>query len=297
MDNATINLDYFTVFASGATMDDHKQGNANPQGDIGITVRSVGVRWYHPGGFVIDRPDGLNEYSFIQWLTPTIFKINGKTTTEPPGGCIFYGPGQTTWYGADAFTPFGNNWLHFSGPLVGQVLADGGVPLAKPVYLRNDAFIEESLRLFLKESMSSSPGRHLAISAHALLFLIEFGRRLRESAASSKSARNMEHREKFEDFRELLRERCVEQWTLGKMAAELHLSPSRFSNLYREFFDAKPVDDLIRMRLELAGYYLKTTNMPVSYVANLCGFTDVYYFSRAFKAKMGQTPTAYRSDN
>lgn len=308
MDNATILLDDLTVFRRIGIetplthrMDCSKMAKENADPDPGenggITVKSVGVRWYHPGGFLIDRPGGLKDYTFVQWLTPTILRIDGKTTNEDPGGCIFYPPDVPQWYAGDVYTPFGNNWFHFTGPSVPGLLEQCGLPLNRPIRLRNGAFIEESLRLFLKESMSNRFCRELALSAHALLFLVEFGRILHGAAVKARSARNMELREKFEIFREQLRERCTEQWTLGRMAAELHLSISRFSNLYREFFAAKPVDDLIRMRLELAGYYLRTTVQPVNYVANLCGFTDIYYFSRAFKAKMGLTPTAFRTEN
>lgn len=262
----------------------------------GIAVKSVGLRWYHPGGFLIDRPRGLKDYTFVQWLTPTILRIDGATFHEPPGGCIFYRPGDPHWYGGDVFTPFGNNWFHFNGALVPALLQECALPLNQPVRLKNDSIIETSLRLFLRESMSHRVGRHIVISAHAMLFLVEFARLLRSQAGKNRSARNMQLREKFEEFREQLREHCTEPWTLAKMAEHLHLSASRFSNLYREFFAAKPVDDLIRMRIDLAGYYLRTTVMPVNYVAELCGFTDTYYFSRAFKAKMGKTATAYRGE-
>lgn len=329
MDNATINLDYLAFFgrkgglraesrpcrrmcavarrcAGGGKLSlqvlhcieakTMAEGIPAERGGKGIMIKSVGVRWFHPGGFVIDRPHGHAEYTFIQWLTPTILKIGDKTLQEPPGGCIFYPPGETQWYGSDVFTPFGNHWLHFNGPLVPVAIRECGLPLNQPIRLRNDAFIESSLRLFLKESMSPESDRNLSLAAHALLFLVEFGRTLRLNAARGKSARNMELQGKFEEFRECLRERYTEAWTLGKMAAELHLSASRFSNLYREFFAAKPIDDLIRMRIDLAEYYLRTSIMPVNYIANLCGFTDIYYFSRMFKAKTGKTTTAFRSE-
>lgn len=269
--------------------------SAVPGDGAGIVVKSVGLRWFHPGGFVVDRPNGLPDWTFVQWLTPTVVKIGDASRVEPAGGCLFYRPGDPHWYGSDIFTPFGNNWFHFNGPAVAGIMTECGIPLNQPIQLRNDDFIETSIRTFLRESMSERSGRHYALSAHALLFLVEFGRMLSGVKAATHSARNLELREKFDLFRERLREQCAEAWTLGRMAGELHLSPSRFSNLYRQFYDAKPVDDLIRMRLELAGYYLRGTTMSVNYIANLCGFTDIYYFSRMFKAKMGVTASVFRA--
>ena len=268
---------------------------AEPDRELSITVKSIGLGWYHPGGFCIDRPNGIRDYTFVQWLTPTILKIDGDTLSEEPGGCIFYRPNEPQWYSGDVFTPFGNHWFHFNGAQVPALFKECGLSFNRPLRPHNQSFIEPAIRQLLNETMSERSDRHAALAAHAMLFLVEFGRHLRRGAAKNKSARNMQLQERFEEFRERLRERCTEQWTLGKMAAELHLSPSRFSNLYREFFAAKPVDDLIRMRIDLAGYYLRTTVMPVNYVANLCGFTDIYYFSRTFRAKTGQTATDFRN--
>ncbi|MCD8139149.1 MAG: AraC family transcriptional regulator [Planctomycetaceae bacterium] len=262
----------------------------------GIVVKSAGVSWFHPGGFVIDRPTGLADFTFVQWLTPTIVRLGGESRLEAPGGCIFYRPGDEQWYGSDIFTPFGNHWFHFTGNDADAIFTACGIPSNQVLRPPDDSFIEPALRLFLKETMSETTCQDIALSAHAALFLVEFARLLRRAEARSHSARNMELRGKFERFRETLRERCTEAWTINRMASELHLSPSRFSTLYREFFDAKPVDDLIRMRMDLAEYYLRTTIMPVNYVANLCGFTDIYYFSRTFKAKTGKTATAYRAE-
>ncbi len=261
----------------------------------GIDVRSVGVRWFHPGGFVIDRPTGVQEYSFVQWLTPSVIKINGETLQERPGGCIIYRPKQTQWYGSDIFTPFGNNWMHFLGPVVEPLIEEYSLPVNRPFYLKDDTFIEPALRFLLKESMSKKPGWRVLLSIHTCAFFIEMHRSLsQEEEIKPQSARSLELLEKFESFREHLKDHCTEHWTLGRMANELHLSPSRFSKLYRDFFDAKPIDDLIHMRISLAEYYLRASHMPVNYIANLCGFSDSYYFSRLFKAKTGQTASAFR---
>lgn len=260
-----------------------------------IDIKSVGLRWVHPGGFIVDRPGGSGDYAFMQWLTPAILRIGDTMRQERPGGCIVYRPDDRQWFGSDVFTPFGNNWFHFHGPLAAHLLEECQIPLNRPLYLRNPAFIEPALGLFLRESMAKQPNWRRMLSAHACAFLIELGRSLRDDAARPKSARNMEMLEKFEAFRDAMKDRCAEPWTLARMAGELYLSTSRFSNLYREFFGAKPMDDLIRMRINLGEYYLGTTNMPVGYIAGLCGFADTYYFSRQFKAKTGKTASSFRA--
>lgn len=275
-------------------MPEMRAGSEN--GFATIQVKSVGVRWNHPAGFVVDRPSGIADYTFVQWLSPAILRIDGRECAEREGGCIFFRPGDPHWYGSDSYTPFINNWFHFNGAGLDEFFAASEVPWNRPFHLRDDSFVEPALRSFLQEMLGERLCWQWRVSGEAGLFLVETARMLHSDRVRLKSARNMELEEKFADFRERLKARCAEPWTLGKMSGELHLSPSRFSNLYREFFDAKPVDDLIRMRVALAEYYLRTTSIPISYVAGLCGFADIYYFSRVFKAKTGKTATAYRGD-
>lgn len=262
--------------------------------DLPIDVKSVGVRWFHPIGFCINRPKGISDYSFVQWVTPTRVAIDGNTTDERPGGCIIYRPGDPQWYGGGAFTPFGNNWFHFNGPVVADMLEECELPLNEPFYLRDDSFIEQTLQLLLWESMRERFAWKRVLSAHAELFFVEAARTLMDDSSRRRSARNIELQGKFMDFHEKLKATCAEPWTLALMASELHLSVSQFSRLYREFFKSKPIDDLIGMRINMAEYYLRATSMPINHIANMAGFTDIYYFSRVFKTKTGQTATAYR---
>ena len=72
-------------------------------------------------------------------------------------------------------------------------------------------------------------------------------------------------------------------------------------------YNANYVSDLIKsataiplhkylesVRVERAAELLNTSEISVGRVAELCGFCDIYHFSKTFRARMGQTPTAYR---
>jgi len=57
------------------------------------------------------------------------------------------------------------------------------------------------------------------------------------------------------------------------------LAPSQFQNT---------------IRINCACDLLATSELSVSEIAQQAGFETVYYFSRMFKKKTGQTPTRYR---
>ena len=57
----------------------------------------------------------------------------------------------------------------------------------------------------------------------------------------------------------------------------------------------KTLTEYIReRRIEYAEYLLKTTNLQIQTVALHCGILDAQYFSKLFKAQIGQTPLQYR---
>ncbi len=55
-----------------------------------------------------------------------------------------------------------------------------------------------------------------------------------------------------------------------------------------------PKDFLREVRIQKACQLLRDKTLPINDVAYMCGFSDSRYFSRAFKAKMGVTPSEYR---
>ena len=50
---------------------------------------------------------------------------------------------------------------------------------------------------------------------------------------------------------------------------------------------------LLRIRIEKAMAYLESRRYTVAETAHLCGFKDIYYFSRYFKKETGMSPLAY----
>jgi len=74
-------------------------------------------------------------------------------------------------------------------------------------------------------------------------------------------------------------------------------SPSRFLALYREFYGASPVNDLIQYRIEQAKRLMLYGNMRLNDIAEAVGFSSIYYFSKCFKKTVGVSPTVYKRNN
>ncbi|TVY10899.1 AraC family transcriptional regulator [Paenibacillus cremeus] len=86
-----------------------------------------------------------------------------------------------------------------------------------------------------------------------------------------------------------------EPLSIAEMAQRANLSPSRFSAVFKAQFGVPPHQYLLELRIRHAKELLETTELHLEEVAGYCGFADIHHFSKAFKAKTGQSPGSYRS--
>lgn len=82
--------------------------------------------------------------------------------------------------------------------------------------------------------------------------------------------------------------------TLAELAREVHLHPTYFSNRFREVFGIAPMRYLTELRLRRARALLRQDAGPIADIAQACGFTDPYYFSRVFRKQVGMPPSRFR---
>ena len=77
------------------------------------------------------------------------------------------------------------------------------------------------------------------------------------------------------------------------LASLSSLSYSYFKKLFIKKYGCSPVKHVTNMRINLACELLSLKRHSISQIAQICGFEDVYYFSRTFKKIMGCSPTNY----
>jgi AraC-like DNA-binding protein len=82
--------------------------------------------------------------------------------------------------------------------------------------------------------------------------------------------------------------------SLGEFAADLNVTPTHLTRLTRGAI-GKPASALVQERtINEACAALIHTNRPVQDIAKQLGFRSAAYFTRAFQAQTGQSPSAYR---
>jgi AraC family transcriptional regulator, exoenzyme S synthesis regulatory protein ExsA len=87
---------------------------------------------------------------------------------------------------------------------------------------------------------------------------------------------------------------CCHNLSLEAFAKLCGRSLSTFKREFSRHYGLSPGRWLLERRLECSARLLTTTSMTVTDVVFECGFEQPAHFSRAFKAKFGQTPSEYR---
>lgn len=83
--------------------------------------------------------------------------------------------------------------------------------------------------------------------------------------------------------------------TRDTVAAHLRISPNYFSRVFREQGAMTFSDYLTQVRIGKAKFMLEKYDLPLSQIAQRCGFNDFNYFYKVFKKVVGRTPTEYRN--
>jgi len=98
----------------------------------------------------------------------------------------------------------------------------------------------------------------------------------------------------FLTVQEFIHAHMHETILLGDLARVAKLHPTYFSDRFQKLVGVRPLEYLMRRRIERAQYLLLTETSSVKQVAVQVGISDAAYFSRAFMRVCGNSPTAYR---
>ncbi|MBQ2772936.1 MAG: helix-turn-helix transcriptional regulator [Clostridia bacterium] len=82
--------------------------------------------------------------------------------------------------------------------------------------------------------------------------------------------------------------------TVASLAKKCDMSEVYFRKLFLHRFGISPKEYLLQKRMEYASQLLALGEFGVSEVAELCGYGEPCYFSRAFKKRFGTSPNNYQ---
>jgi len=75
------------------------------------------------------------------------------------------------------------------------------------------------------------------------------------------------------------------------------LSEQYLCRLFKSTVGQRPIEYILRKRIDIARAYLDKTDLAISDIAEKCGFHNTSYFYRNFKKFTGTSPLTYRQNS
>lgn len=87
-----------------------------------------------------------------------------------------------------------------------------------------------------------------------------------------------------------------EPLSLELLAEEAHMNKYYLSHAFKREYGVSPINYMISRRIEESKYLLAETDLSMSQIAQLLGFSSLSYFSQVFRRTQSVTPMEYRRD-
>ena len=239
--------------------------------------------------FVKVRKEGLPGYNLVHFHQPVVITIDGQEQVTKNNACVFWKPYSYQEYRANG-SAFVNDYLTFrvDDPDFSERFS---IPFNQIFYIHNGEEISRMIEWITWAITNTYEYQEISLEEAVYQLLNTLSNMHIDSRPDLR--RNFEAKRRFIELRDKMRLNPKE-WTVEKMAKEVWLTRSRFSVLYKEFFEVSPNADLIKIRIDYAKHLLETTDETIQRISEICGYASVEYFIRIFNKQLGISPLQYR---
>ncbi len=231
-------------------------------------------------------PERLTSFKHDLETNELIFNISGQSTVyfngiklkNLPGNVRFLPKGHTFQYDVLRQTP---------GECI-DVFFDTDKPVSEVAFVKNVASIEKVGNLFKRIfAVWVSKEKGYYFESISLLYRI-FAELEKENRAPKK------HTDKIAPAIDLIHNEFLKKnISIEELAAAANMCESYFQRLFKEKYGVSPKRYIIQLKINCACDLLRLERYTVTQIAELCNFSDMYFFSRQFKNYMGITPTQF----
>jgi AraC-like DNA-binding protein len=194
-------------------------------------------------------------------------------------------------YGAARNSPWTIHWFHAVGTNLPIYLARLGVTKEKPVIsLGGDVYLYSLFEEVVEALEHGFTLTHLEYAAHSLTHLM--GSILRHKEEHGQGAPSV--REQIARSVEFMKGHVSEPLKVATLAALVNLSRSHYTTLFRRVTGYAPLSYLNHLRMQQAVQLLNSTELPIKQISDQLGFSEQFYFSRAFSKMHNHSPTEHR---
>lgn len=146
------------------------------------------------------------------------------------------------------------------------------------------------LRHILQETQSAQPGYEAICQAYMEILIL----RLMRSTSFAVTGASPKVSHQCATIRHYIDTHYKENLTLDLLADYAHVNKYYLAHAFKEEYGLSPINYLISRRIEESKYLLRETDMSLSQIARILGFSSPSYFSQSFRRVEGMAPMEYR---
>lgn len=219
----------------------------------------------------------------------------GRELALRPGVCVWMRPGERYEAEQDPNDRLGVTFIHFD-----LQQADGRRPASLPAEVHEMADLTYAAGVLrriveLCWQAGGTQTRPKATPAAVQLMrgvLMDVSSATHSADAVSGTARH--HRDLVHRLITRIREAPGESPSVEQLAAEVGYSADHLTRVFRQVLGVTPQTLLVNERISRARQLLTESSLTVQQIADVLGYSSVYFFSRQFKQKTGRSPSRYR---
>lgn len=251
-----------------------------------IDIVKMGEDAFHDETFQVDRPNGFPEYLLILTRTSGRFLVNGEWNDYPKNCAVLFRPYQKQRYHAIEES-YIDCWMHFTSD---RMILDDHFPFGTPILMHHPEEFYQMFHIICSEYFGATGHRDTLLDSlvAALLYMI---------ADEDETAQFPEIYYRIVSLRKEIFWNPAQKWTVPGMAEKLNISTGYLHAVYQQFFHTTCMNDVIASRIKYACELLVSCNLPISEIAELCGYSNTEHFIRQFKGYMHMAPGRYRKQN
>lgn len=127
----------------------------------------------------------------------------------------------------------------------------------------------------------------LELSLHLLLQQLFQKHILKQGAVSNSETL-------IEDVKKYIAINYGKDININDIATHFSITPAYLSRLFKKYTGVRPIEYLTNYRIHQACNYFSNSQLTVREVAELCGYSNQFYFSKTFKQIISISPSEYR---
>lgn len=217
--------------------------------------------------------------------------VSGSRSSVHAGDVFIIPAEQVLYYEASRTVPWHYAWISFLGTQAGNCVS-GFMSCSEEHYLLRNLPVEKYGNLLLHMSRLQSGRGSSYFEAESALYKV-LAMLTRDLGVQLSASRQMTTAEQIRFYMDY---KYAELSSIREIADHFGIHPNHLTRLFRIEFGTTPKQYLENIKMQSARRLLRTTDLPVSWIARSMGCADPLAFSKAFRKQCGLSPTAYRKE-